>query len=146
MGVGIAQCLRWNGTVWLSSAGAFSPLVCFVTSVAILIRSPFLRQQTNRTVLGVAHTHLDVAVFPTLANGPTDTAIVGRRIQGWACLYCERWARLPSDKVWLLTGRAGDNILLNVMGTPTSKPLTFSITIQNRTFLGEVMKKTLRHP
>jgi hypothetical protein len=29
------------------------------------------------------------------------------------------WARQPSDKVWLLTGRAGDRIVRNVVGTAT---------------------------
>ena len=37
LGAGIAQYLRWRGTVWLSNGGAFWPIVCFVTSVAVLV-------------------------------------------------------------------------------------------------------------
>src|SRR5262249_62336090 len=36
-GLGIAQYLRWRGAVWLTSAGAFWPVVSLATSVAVLI-------------------------------------------------------------------------------------------------------------
>src|SRR5262245_20936771 len=37
LGLGIAQYLRWRGTVWLTSAGAFWPIVSLVISIAVLI-------------------------------------------------------------------------------------------------------------
>ena len=50
LGLGIAQYLRWRGTVWLSSAGGFWPVVCLATSVAILI-SLALSSSKDRTAL-----------------------------------------------------------------------------------------------
>ena len=54
-----------------------------------LVSNFFVKRQ-NCTHLGMANTHVDVAVFPALANCTRDTAIVGSRIQGWTCLRRQR--------------------------------------------------------
>lgn len=122
LGVGIAQYLRWNGTVWLTSAGAFWPLVCFVTSVAILITLA-VSSSTDRTArfwgwLILTWTWLYLPLWLTARQIPQSSAVVSG--DGRVFIASE-WARLPADKVWLLTGRAGDKIVLNVMGTATVK-------------------------
>jgi hypothetical protein len=120
LGAGIAQYLRWNGTVWLSSAGGFWPIACLATSIAILVTlavSPS-RDRTARISgwLVLTWTWLYFPLWLTAQQIPQSSAIVpadGR------VFVASEWARQPSDKVWLLTGRARDKIVRNVTGTPT---------------------------
>jgi hypothetical protein len=120
LGVGIAQYLRWKGTVWLSTAGAFWPIVCLVTSVAILAQLA-VSSSPDRTarVCGwfiLAWTWLYFPLWLTAREIPHTSAIVpsdGR------VFVAGDWARQPSDKVWLLTGRSGDRIVRNVTGIAT---------------------------
>ena len=38
LGIGIGQYLRWSGTIWLTDAGSFWPVVCLGASLATLIK------------------------------------------------------------------------------------------------------------
>ena len=120
LGVGIAQYLRWRGTIWLTSAGAFWPIVSLVTSIAVLLIFVFSSSK-DRTAriwgwLILTWTWLYFPLWLTAQEVPQSSAVVSR--EGRVFVASE-WARQPSDKVWLLTGRAGDKIVRNVAGTAT---------------------------
>ncbi len=120
LGLGIAQYLRWRGIVWLTSAGAFWPIACLVTSVAILI-SFAVSPSKDRTArvwawLVLTWTWLYVPLWLTAQEIPQSSAVVSRD-QG--VYIASEWARQPSDRVWLFTGRRGDKIVRNVAGTAT---------------------------
>ena len=120
LGVGIAQYLRWRGTVWLSGAGAFWPVVCFATSVAILIRLA-LAPAKDRTALVcgwlvLTWTWFYVPLWWTAQEVAQSSAVVPR--DGRVFVAGEP-ARKPTDKVWLLMSRADDKIVRNVAGTAT---------------------------
>lgn len=120
LGIGIAQYLRWRGTVWLSNAGAFWPIVCSVTSAAILVTLA-VSSSKDRTArvfgwLILTWTWLYLPLWLTAQQIPQSSAVVPG--DGRAYVASE-WARQPSDKIWLLTGRAGDKIVRNVAGTAT---------------------------
>jgi hypothetical protein len=120
LGVGIAQYLRWRGTVWLTSAGAFWPIVCFVTSVVILV-SLAISSSKDRTAriwgwLILTWTWLYFPLWLTAQEIAQSSAVISK--DGLVSIASE-WARQPSDKVWLLTGRAGDKIVRHVAGTTT---------------------------
>jgi hypothetical protein len=120
LGVGIAQYLRWRGTVWLTSAGAFWPIVCFVISVVVLV-SLAISSSKDRTArvwgwLILTWTWLYFPLWLTAREIPQSSAVVSR--DGFVSVASE-WARQPTDRVWLLTGRAGDKIVRNVAGVST---------------------------
>jgi hypothetical protein len=120
LGAGIAQYLRWRGTVWLSNAGAFWPIVCFATSVAVLVAFA-VSSSKDRTarVWGwviLTWTWLYFPLWLTAREIPQSSAVVA---SDGRVFVAGEWARQPSDKVWLLTGRAGDKIVRNVAGTVT---------------------------
>jgi len=122
LGVGIAQYLRWRGTVWLTSAGGFWPIVCFVTSVVVLI-SLAISSSKDRTAriwgwLILTWTWLYFPLWLTAKEIPQSSAVVTK--DGLVSIASE-WARQPSDKVWLLTHRAGDKMVRNVAGVATVK-------------------------
>ena len=118
LGLGIAQYLRWRGTVWLTSAGAFWPIVSLVTSVAVLVTLAVSssRDRTARVWgwLIVTWTWLYFPLWLTAREIPQSSAVVA-----WdgRVFVAGEWARQPSDRVWLLTGRAEDKIIHNVAGT-----------------------------
>lgn len=120
LGLGIGQYLRWSGTVWLSNAGPFWPIVCAVASVAILVGLAVSKTK-DRTArvwgwIILTWTWLYLPLWLTAGQIPQSSAIVpsdGR-------VYVAReWARSPSDKIWFLTRRASDRIVRNVAGTAT---------------------------
>jgi hypothetical protein len=120
LGVGIAQYLRWRGTVWLSNAGAFWPIVCSLTSIAILVKL-VVSSSKDRTArvwgwLILTWTWLYLPLWLTAEQIPQSSAVV---LWDGRVHVAGEWARQPSDKVWLLTGRAGDRIVRNVAGTAT---------------------------
>lgn len=120
LGVGIAQYLRWKGTVWLSSAGAFWPIACLVTSVAILCQFA-ASSSPDRTarIFGwfiLTWTWLYFPLWLTAREIPQTAAVVS---PDGRVFVAGDWARQPSDKVWYLTGRVGDRIVRNVTGTAT---------------------------
>jgi len=120
LGVGIAQYLRWRGTVWLTSAGAFWPIVSLVTSIAVLIIF-VVSSSKDRTAriwgwLILTWTWLYFPLWFTAQEIPQSSAVVSR---DGRVFVASEWARQPTDKVWLLTGRAGDKIVRNVAGTAT---------------------------
>ena len=120
VGAGIAQYLRWRGTVWLSNAGAFWPIACSVTSIAILVRFA-VSSSKDRTArvwgwLILTWTWLYLPLWLTAQQIQQSSAVVpwdGR------VYIASDWVRQPSDKVWLLTARAGDRIVRNVVGAAT---------------------------
>jgi hypothetical protein len=118
LGIGIAQYLRWRGTVWLTSAGAFWPIVSLVTSVAILI-SLAVSSSKDRTarVWGwfiVTWTWLYFPLWLTAREIPQSSAVVA---EDGRVFVASEWARQASDRVWLLTGRSSDRMVRNVTGT-----------------------------
>jgi hypothetical protein len=118
LGLAIAQYLRWRGTVWLTSAGAFWPVICLVTSVAILI-SFLVSPSKDRTArvwgwLVLTWTWLYFPLWLTAREIPQSSAVVSG--DGGVSIASE-WARQPSDRVWLFTGRRSDKIVRNVAGT-----------------------------
>ena len=120
LGVGIAQYLRWRGTVWLTSAGAFWPIVCFVTSVAVLLGFA-ISSSKDRTAriwgwLILTWTWLYFPLWLTAQEIAQSSAVVS---SDGRVFVAGEWARQPSDKVWLLTGRTGDKIVRNVVGAAT---------------------------
>src|SRR5262245_62638441 len=120
LGLGIAQYLRWRGTVWLTSAGAFWPIVSLVTSIAVLITLA-VSSSKDRTArvwgwLILTWTWLYFPLWLTAREIPQSSAVVSR---DGRVFVASEWARQPTDKVWLLTGRAGDKIVRNVAGTAT---------------------------
>jgi hypothetical protein len=122
LGLGVGQYLRWRGTVWLTSAGAFWPIVCFLTSVVVLV-SLAISSSKDRTAriwgwLILTWTWLYFPLWLTAQEIPQSSAVVSK--DGLVSVASE-WARQPSDRVWLFTGRAGDKIVRNVAGTATVK-------------------------
>ncbi|HJZ31536.1 MAG TPA: hypothetical protein VKF35_10545 [Hyphomicrobiaceae bacterium] len=120
LGLGIAQYLRWRGTVWLTSAGAFWPIVSLATSVAVLITLA-VSSSKDRTArvwgwLILTWTWLYFPLWLTAREIPQSSAVVTS--DGRVSVAGE-WARQPSDRVWLLTGRAADKLVRNVTGTAT---------------------------
>ena len=118
LGLGIAQYLRWRGTVWLSSAGGFWPVVCLATSVAILI-SLALSSSKDRTALVcgwlvLTWTWFYVPLWLTAQGIAQSTAVVPR--DGRVFVAGEP-GRKPTDRVWLLISRADDKIVRSVAGT-----------------------------
>jgi hypothetical protein len=118
LGVGIGLYLRWRGTVWLSSAGAFWPVVCLMTSVAVLVKLAVApsRDGTARLFgwLVLTWTWLYFPLWYLAPEIPQSSAVV----PGDGRVYvAAEWARQPSDKVWFLTRRAGDRIVRKVAGT-----------------------------
>src|SRR5262245_16759584 len=115
LGVGVAQYMRWGGTVWLTSAGAFWPIVCFVSSVTVLITlvvSPSKDRFARAWCwLMLTWTWLYFPLWLTAREIPQSSAVVPT--DGRVLVASDR-ARQPSDKVWLLTGRATDKIIRNV--------------------------------
>src|SRR5262245_32582108 len=118
LGLGIAQYLRWRGTVWLTSAGAFWPIVSFVTSVAVLI-TVAVSSSKDRTarIWGwfiLTWTWLYFPLWLSAHEIPQSSAVVAGEGR---VLVASEWARQPSDKVWLLTRGTGDKIVRKVAGT-----------------------------
>jgi hypothetical protein len=118
LGIGIAQYLRWRGTVWLTSAGAFWPIVSLLTSVAVLI-SLALSSSKDRTArvwgwLIVTWTWLYFPLWLTAREIPQSSAVVA---EDGRVFVASEWARQASDRVWLLTGRSTDRMVRNVAGT-----------------------------
>jgi hypothetical protein len=129
LGIGISQYLRWSGIVWLSDTGPFWPVVCLGTSIAILT-TLFASSSNDRTtrVCGwvlITWTWLYFPLWFAAKEIPQSSAVVTK--DGRTFIASE-WARQPSDKVWLLTGRATDRIVRNVAGTAT----VYAVEVQYR--------------
>jgi len=119
-GVGIGQYLRWSGTIWLTDAGGFWPIVCLGASLATFIKLAVtsVRDRTLHVFawLMIAWTWLYFPFWLTAAEIPQSSAVV--RKDGRVFIASES-ARHPDNKVWLLPGGAGDRIVRNVAGTVT---------------------------
>jgi len=120
LGTGIAQYLRWSDFVWLSNAGAFWPVVCAGTSVAVVIKFS-VSPSNDRAArfwawLVLTWTWLYFPLWLTAKEIPQSSAVISRNGRTFVA---SEWAGQPTDKVWLLTGLAGKKIVHNVAGTIT---------------------------
>jgi hypothetical protein len=120
LGTGIAQYLRWTGTVWLSNAGAFWPIVCFVSSVTILVTLA-ISSKKDRTArvwgwLILTWTWLYLPLWLTAREIPQSSAVAPR---DGRVFVASEWARHPTDKIWLLIGPSGARVVRNVAGKAT---------------------------
>ena len=121
LGVGIGQYLRWSGTIWLTDAGGFWPIVCLGASLATFIKlaTTSARDRTLHAFawLMITWTWLYFPFWLTATDVSQSSAVVSK--DGRAFIASES-ARHPDAKVWLLTGRAGNRIVRNVAGTVTA--------------------------
>src|SRR6476646_3240905 len=120
LGTAIGQYLRWSGTVWLTDAGGFWPIVCLGASLATFIKLAVSRVP-DRTLhacawLVITWTSLYLPFWLTAAEIPRSSAVVSK--DGRVFIANEA-AREPGSKVFLLTGRSGTKIVNNVVGTTT---------------------------
>jgi hypothetical protein len=120
LGIGIGQYLRWSGTIWLTDAGGFWPIVCLGASLATFIKlaTTSARDRTLHAAawLVVTWTWLYVPFWLTATDVPQSSAVIGK---DGRVLIASDWARQRENRVWLLTGRAGNRIVRNVAGTVT---------------------------
>ena len=120
LGVGIGQYLRWSGTIWLTDAGGFWPIVCLGASLVAFIRLANTSDRDRTTLAGawliITWTWLYFPLWLTGTDMPQSSAVINQN--GRAFIVSE-WARQRENKVWLLTGRAGKKIVRNVAGTVT---------------------------
>jgi hypothetical protein len=120
LGVGIGQYLRWSGTIWLTDAGGFWPIACLVASLATFIKLATTSDR-DRTLyvaawLMIVWTWLYFPFWLTATEVPQSSAVVNK--DGRVFVASEA-ARHPDNKVFLLTGRAGNRLVRNVAGTVT---------------------------
>src|SRR5882672_3019217 len=120
LGIGIGQYLRWSGTIWLTDAGGFWPVVCLGASLATFIKLS-VTPVRDRTLhfwawLVITWTWLYFPFWLTAAEIPQSSAVVSK--DGRVFVAGDS-ARQPSSKVFLLTGRGGNRIVRNVVGTTT---------------------------
>ena len=120
LGTAIGQYLRWSGTVWLTDAGGFWPVVCLGASLATFIKlavSPVPDRTLHACAwLVIAWTWLYFPFWLTAAEIPRSSAVVSK--DGRVFIAGES-ARQLDSKVFLLTGRSGIRIVHNVVGTAT---------------------------
>src|SRR6185312_7024274 len=109
-----------TGTVWLTDAGGFWPIVCLGVSLSVLAKraiSPFEHRATAAGAwLFITWTWLYFPFWLTATMIPQSSAVVSS--DGRVFIASES-ARRPEDKVRLLTGRAGTRIVRNVAGMVT---------------------------
>jgi hypothetical protein len=120
-GVGFGQYLRWRGTIWLTDAGGFWPIVCFGASLAAFIKLANTPLGGTRTTqvgawLIITWTWLYFPFWLTAIDIPQSSAVISKDAR---VFIASDWARDHANKVWLLTGRAGNKIVRNVEGTVT---------------------------
>jgi hypothetical protein len=120
LGIGIGQYLRWSGTIWLTDAGGFWPVVCLGASLATFIRLA-IAAVPDRTLhvcawLVITWTWLYFPFWLTAVEIPQSSAVVSKH--GRVFIASES-ARQPGNKVFLLTGRGGNRIVRNAVGTAT---------------------------
>ncbi len=120
LGVGLGQYLRWSGAVWLTDAGGFWPIFCFLTS---LLACVYLALTTayDGTIrisawLMLTWTWLYVPFWLTAADLPRYSAIIGH---DGRVTIAGKWMRPGADRVWLFAGRGGNKIIRNVEGSAT---------------------------
>src|SRR5438034_9880173 len=122
LGLGIGQYLRWSGTIWLTDAGGFWPIVCLGASLATFIKlaTTSARDRTLHAAawLVVTWTWLYVPFWLTATDVPQSSAVISK---GGRVLIASDWARQRENRVWLLTGRGGNRIVRNVAGTVTAQ-------------------------
>ena len=120
LGIGIGQYLRWSGTIWLTDAGGFWPVVCLGASLATFIALA-VSSARDRTLevwawLVITWTWLYFPFWLTAAEIPQSSAVVSK--DGRVFIASDS-ARQPGNRVFLLAGRGGNKIVRNVAGTAT---------------------------
>lgn len=118
LGIGIGQYLRWRGTIWLTDAGGFWPIVCLGVSLAAFIKLAFAPVRDRAALIGawliITWTWLYFPFWLTAKDMSQSSAVVSRNGR---VLIASEWARYRETKVWLLTGRSDNKIVHNVTGT-----------------------------
>jgi len=99
LGVGLGQYLRWSGTVWLTDAGGFWPVFCFLASllacVYLALTSAYDRTIRISAWLMLTWTWLYFPFWLTAAGLPRYSAIIGN--DGRVTIAGE-WMRPGADK------------------------------------------------
>jgi hypothetical protein len=120
LGTGIGQYLRWSGTIWLTDAGGFWPVVCLGASLATFIKlavTPVRDRSLHVWAwLVITWTWLYFPFWLTATEIPQTSAVVSK--DGRVFIASES-ARQPGNKVFLLAGRGGNRIVPNAVGTVT---------------------------
>ena len=120
LGVGIGQYLRWSGTIWLTDAGGFWPIVCLGVSLAAFIKLAFAPVRDRAALVGawliITWTWLYFPFWLTATGMSQSSAVISR--DGRVFIASE-WARYRETKVWHLIGRSDNKIVHNVTGTAT---------------------------
>jgi hypothetical protein len=120
LGVGIGQYLRWSGTIWLTDAGGFWPIVCLGVSLAAFIKlaTTSVRDRTLHVGawLTITWTWLYFPFWLTATDMPQSSAVISN---DGRVFIAREWARYRETRVWLLTGRVGNRIVHHVAGTVT---------------------------
>jgi hypothetical protein len=129
LGLGAAQCLHWTDRVWLTTAGAFWPIILSSISGAILIKlafSPF-KDRTGSVAawLTLAWTWFHFPLWVMAREVPYTAAVVGA--DGRVHVVSEG-TRDPLLKVWFLTDHSGVRVVHNVVG----KVITSGLEIDYR--------------
>jgi hypothetical protein len=118
LGAGIGQYLRWRGTIWLTDAGGFWPVVCLGASLATFIKLAItsVRDRTLHVCawLVITWTWLYFPFWITAAEIPQSSAVVSKHGR---VLIASESARQPGNKVFLLGGQGGKKIVRNTAGT-----------------------------
>ena len=124
LGIGIGQYLRLSGTIWLTDAGGFWPVVCLGASLAtfITLAASSARDRTLEVWawLVITWTWLYFPFWITRTEIPQSSAVVS---QDGRVFFASEAARQPGNKVFLLAGRGGNKIVRNVAGTATINSL-----------------------
>ncbi len=124
LGLGAAQYLRWTDTVWLTTAGAFWPILLSSICVAMLIRlafSPFSDGTSSLAAwLTLVWTWFYFPLWATAREVPYAAAVVGG--DGRVHMASET-SRDPTLRVWFLTDHSGTRIVHNAVGKLTASAL-----------------------
>jgi hypothetical protein len=129
LGLGLAQCLNWSHTVWLTTTGRFWPIVLTSISAAIYVKLLFSEYEdgTSRTAawLTLLWTWFYCPLWAAAVEVPYSAAVVSA---SGDVHPASRAARYPEARVWLMTDRSDFRIVRNVAG----KLITNSLQIEYR--------------
>src|SRR5262245_42291289 len=105
LGAGIGQYLRWSGTIWLTDAGGFWPVVSLGVAIAAFIKI-VITPVRDRSLhvwgwLVITSTWFYFPFWLAAVELPQSSAVVGK--DGRVFIASDA-ARQPSSKVFLLGG------------------------------------------
>lgn len=120
LGIGLGQYLRWSGTVWLTDAGGFWPIFCFIASLLfglyLLLTKTYDRTVRVSAWLMLTWTWLYYPFWLTAVEVPKNAAVVG--VDGRVSIANELM-RTNFDRLWLFAGRSDNKIVHGVEGVVT---------------------------